>query len=694
MKRWILLAGVLVTLGTAAVAQDKGPACIGWRGNGTGLFPDSKAPTQWSNISTGPMASMKCATTMPADGGDKDAAPVEGGLVSKWLVVGPLKTEDPAKDFDKPQIPDEANLAPKVGDKVGDLAWRYVTPNYDAVSFENVGPLGAKFKAKDVGYAHTCLYAAKAGTVRAVVEHNVGMVMYVNGKQVYADTQARQVMTSVYGTTNNRISSTYPKAPSFQFDVKQGPNRVTVKLVAPAADSSYGMNFMMRLMDPPDVKYERKNIAWMAPLPDQSLATPILVGDKIFVMAEPDELICMDKDTGKVLWSATNNYYDATPAAERDANPAFKEKVEPIAKALKEWKTPAERWDLRKKLMDALAEVDKKAYKFNWDAHYQAHFGIVGFTTTPTSDGKFVYVWTGAGVAACYDLDGKRQWIKRIDGKMYYAASPAVIDGKMAVLFEKLYGLDAKTGEIAWQNEDFKPCAASLLSAKLAGTNVFVTQHGSIVRASDGKTLWLNPDTKEKYSGVPWGSPTILGDKVSLHWYCLGWLVTLDWTGCSGDTWQPKISTINTIGAGFPVKPNPMNVGHGSACSPLIADGMMYGMDWVANYCVVDLATGKTLAYKDLDAELKGEVNYNSIRIAASPTLVGKNIILMDNQGHSIAVEPGSECKIVARNFLGTQIQRDWPMTTQEYVGYTPPVADGARLYIRGERYLYCIAGK
>ena len=37
---------------------------------------------------------------------------------------------------------------------------------------------------------------------------------------------------------------------------------------------------------------------------------------------------------------------------------------------------------------------------------------------------------------------------------------------------------------------------------------------------------------------------------------------------------------------------------------------------------------------------------------------------------------------------------RPWPVPAQETIGYAPPVADGKRLYLRGERYLYCIGEK
>ena len=48
----------------------------------------------------------------------------------------------------------------------------------------------------------------------------------------------------------------------------------------------------------------------------------------------------------------------------------------------------------------------------------------------------------------------------------------------------------------------------------------------------------------------------------------------------------------------------------------------------------------------------------------------------------------------VGKNRLGTVIGRWWPIPAQETTGYSPPVPDGNRIYIRGERYLYCIAEK
>ena len=65
------------------------------------------------------------------------------------------------------------------------------------------------------------------------------------------------------------------------------------------------MRLCLRLMDLPTVRYESKNILWMTELPQRSNATPIIVGERLFVMAEPDELLCLDKKTGH-LWLGQN----------------------------------------------------------------------------------------------------------------------------------------------------------------------------------------------------------------------------------------------------------------------------------------------------------------------------------------------------------------------------------------------------
>jgi len=167
---------------------------------------------EWSDVSTGPAEGLKCSAAPPADGSDKGAALVEAGLVTRWLVIGPFAVEDAIKDFAKEVIPGEAKLAPREGEKAGELVWKHAEPTSDGVSFQGGDALGQRGKPRQVGYAHTYLHARKAGRVRAVLEHVVGTKVYVNAKEVYSDNPShggqRVVMGSAYGLSRNRIANT------------------------------------------------------------------------------------------------------------------------------------------------------------------------------------------------------------------------------------------------------------------------------------------------------------------------------------------------------------------------------------------------------------------------------------------------------------------------------------------------------
>jgi hypothetical protein len=100
----------------------------------------------------------------------------------------------------------------------------------------------------------------------------------------------------------------------------------------------------------------------------------------------------------------------------------------------------------------------------------------------------------------------------------------------------------------------------------------------------------------------------------------------------------------------------------------------------------------RSLYRKDLD--FQPICHYNAIPVAACPTLGGRYVYVMDNQGTCIVVEAGPEFKQVAKNHLGTQIARVWPVPPQETIAYGAPVFDGKYMYVRGEAHLYCIGEK
>ncbi len=107
---------------------------------------------------------------------------------------------------------------------------------------------------------------------------------------------------------------------------------------------------------------------------------------------------------------------------------------------------------------------------------------------------------------------------------------------------------------------------------------------------------------------------------------------------------------------------------------------------------VRDLETDATVYYRDL--ELDGLIRYNAVPVAASPTLIGNSILVPDNQGTTVVVAAGREFSVLGRNRIEKRLDRVWPIPAQETLTYAPPIADANCLYLRGERYLYCIGAK
>ncbi|MCI0703999.1 MAG: PQQ-binding-like beta-propeller repeat protein [Planctomycetia bacterium] len=672
----------------------------GWRGNMTGVWPDAKPPMEWHRIPRGALDGMRSTATPPKGKESGDAPLVLKGLVRDWLVIGPFAVEDSVKDFDRDMLGGEATVEPVEGKKVGEVAWKAVSGPIDDVTVFGTAEMpfvdlakAVGFKKNQFAYAHSYLYSPRGGPVRFVVDHGHGLKAWVNGKEVYRSPQRGVGLGFYTAISRNELSYTEPSSPRFEAKLKPGWNRLLLKVSSSNADGFTDMRFCLRVMDPPDVKYDTKNIVWMTQLPGRSTSTPIMVGDKLFLMAEPDELICIDKTSGKILWSAAVNYYEALAPEEKKANPGFAEKVDPLLAKLKAEPDRARRLKLRAEIRKTLNELNPARFKVPTNDHFEAHFGIVGFTMpTPVSDGKRVYVWCGMGVAACFDLDGKREWITRVKADhLSYGSSPALVDGVLVVFLETLFGLDAKTGKQLWQQKRIRNNVGSLLGATVAGKPLVVTQRGDFVRPSDGEIVFRPKDSTSP-GDTGWAPPVILGKTMYAPKYGVTSLSVWDFKDADEEFLEPKLVKTIQLPPEVTRGPGGKWIDRWTAGSPLVWNGIAYQTDIYQWLYVVDLASGKMLYRKEMD--LEGLTHYNAVAVAASPTLVGKHILVCDNQGTTLVLEPGPMYKVVARNRIGTVLDRSWPIPAQETLTYSPPIADGSRLYLRGEAYLYCIGEK
>jgi outer membrane protein assembly factor BamB len=64
---------------------------------------------------------------------------------------------------------------------------------------------------------------------------------------------------------------------------------------------------------PPTTWSAEKNIQWKVTLPGASYGAPIVVGENLFVVSDPGELLCIRRSDGKILWRKANTDIKAPP---------------------------------------------------------------------------------------------------------------------------------------------------------------------------------------------------------------------------------------------------------------------------------------------------------------------------------------------------------------------------------------------
>ncbi|MFB3890743.1 MAG: PQQ-binding-like beta-propeller repeat protein [Phycisphaerae bacterium] len=186
---------------------------------------------------------------------------------------------------------------------------------------------------------------------------------------------------------------------------------------------------------------KKTGILWSVKVGKGTYSSPIVVGDKVFVAAEPDLIICLDAATGKKLWEKATTFKDLPKAVEEAPGPRDTGNV----------------------------------------------------ASTPASDGKCVYMTFGNSIVTCFDLDGNRKWIGYVEDpcptEHGRSTSPVICGDKLVATMNCLRAFDAKTGKEVWKNEKIGECYGTPATAKVDGQDVIVAASGQVVRASDGTLL-------------------------------------------------------------------------------------------------------------------------------------------------------------------------------------------------------------
>ncbi len=418
--------------------------------------------------------------------------------------------------------------------------------------------------------------------------------------------------------------------------------------------------------NPPTEWSASKNVLWATRLPDWGNASPVVSRGRIFVCAEPSTLICVDASDGKILWQKTNTYTDALgpeEAAKSEANTKRSAELgkelgpteEALIKAKRDLRASPDDAELKEKVAALTKKRNDLKSQMNSLSEYQLPqtHPENGYTScTPTTDGKSVFALFGNGVAACYDFDGNRKWIKLVERPTAgwgQSSSPVLAGDKLVIMINSLTGLNAATGEQLWRSPAQQRWGSPIF-AKAGDVEVVVTPDGQIVRVSDGKALATGLSTLDYCAPV---------FEQGIVYFIQNGGKAIKLPPLNGDKYQPEVLWTTTP------------VSERYYASPVIHDGLIYAVMQHGEFSVIDAKDGKVIHQRKLSL---GGTAYPSVTLA-------KNLLYLSGEGGTtLVLEPGREPKEIARN----QLERF----------KTTPVFVGDQMFIRTREKLYCIGSK
>ena len=238
-------------------------------------------------------------------------------------------------------------------------------------------------------------------------------------------------------------------------------------------------------------------------------------------------------------------------------------------------------------------------------------------------------------------------------------------DGRLLLNWDQeadsaLHCLDAATGEVKWTaKRDERTTWSTPLVTEFVGKTQIVTNGTTRIRSYDitnGEVLWecagmtVNPIP----SPVRYGGAAIV-----MSGYRGAAAVSVP-LGSNGDL--GKDGKVNwRASPGTPYVPSPV----------LLGDRLYFTSANDALLTVLDAKTGKAVVEKERLPQAKG--------FYASPVAAAGRVYFVDRCGTTVVLKAGDAVEVLSVNKLDDLIDAS-------------PVAVGKALYLRGEKYLYCVA--
>lgn len=388
---------------------------------------------------------------------------------------------------------------------------------------------------------------------------------------------------------------------------------------------------------------QTKNIVWQCDLPEYGRNTPVIWGDAIFLTSQQDEqllLLKINKQTGQIEWT-------------REVGRGKTENSDPVGKS----------------------GEGRRSQLFHTEQNMAS--------PSCATDGEVVVVHFGNGDLAVYDFEGRQLWKLNMQEKYGpftiwwgHANSPVLCDDYVIAMAIQdacrdlpgepsesyVVAFDRKTGEERWRtlrvteaDQEFGDSYCTPVVRRLEGRTELLVLGGEILDAYDletGHREWFFPGF---VGNRPVTGPIVLGDMIYVTHGKKGPMVALKLKGSGQQSEEDQ--ALWTISKGTADSSWPVIVGN----------LLFYVADTGIAHCV-DIGSGEVL-WKE---RLAGSPH------RASVVTDGKNVYFTGTKGVTTVVRASDQFEVVAENQV-------------DDVLYSAPIPSDGRLFLRGQKRLYCI---
>ncbi len=505
-------------------------------------------------------------------------------------------------------------------------------------------------------------------------------------------------------------------------------------------------------VSPPTAWGTEQNVIWKTELPDWGNAGPILVGDRIFIGAEPTDLICLSAKDGTILWKASNTYFDELSPAEAEKARKMRDEADSTRKEIKQLE--AER-NKTKKQLDPVNKLRTRIT--NLERILALHDDFEGIETKLEDITSQVEVAEVDLQSAPDDAKKKEKLASLRDDRALHE-NIDLVNERIAEKRKELEALadeektnlariDELSGEIKTLNGKLPDMTRYDLPGKHAATgyssctatsdgkHVFVVRGNGMVAcySLDGKRKWIRFIAKPKHGHGHSASPLLSDKHLIVH---ITHLMALD--PKTGETvWEaqntpegfgsPVLSTIGKDEVIITPKGDVVKAADGSVlagklsglayCAPVVVDGSAYFIQrggkairlpesigeefktdvlWTANEIKGDRYYGSPVLLDGLIYAINQKSQFTAIDAATGKPVYEQELKLGATVYPSVTYAGGylyvsGENGVTAVLAPGREFKEIARNTLEKFRGN--PVFSGKRMYVRGMKHLYCIGG-